>query len=334
MWTFPFALLAGLVSLGAIAILLRRDQFASCGHNPSSSSQVAQISRGGGLGVLLATGIGLWAGEADEALLPGLILVASVAWWHDQRGGVAAKWHVACQFLAATAMAASGLFPASGLAFTFLFVVGTIWLCTLYELMDDTDGLVGGMALWGGGALAVAASWAGAGANDISVLAGCVAAGSAGLLLSNFPPSRIRMGSVGSVSLGFLAAVLSFMGVARLLWPWWFPLLVFSPFVVDATVTLAKRIFRREKILLAHREHFHQRLMQMGWNDRRLVLSEYVLMLACGISALLVQRAEDSVVAVVLLVWAAIYLALIVAIDRQWNRHMAIAVAQQGHATQ
>lgn len=334
MWAFPFTLLAGLVSIGAIAILLRRDPFASRGHNPSSSSQIAQISRGGGLGVLLAIGIGLWAGEADEALLPGLILVASVAWWDDQSGGVAAKWRMAGQFLAAAAMAASGLFPPSGLAFTFLFIVGTIWLCTLHELMDGADGLVGGMALWGGGALAVAASAAGTGASDISVLAGCVAAGSAGLLLFNFPPSRIRMGSVGAVSLGFLAAVLSLMGVARLLWPWWFPLLVFSPLVVDATVTLAKRMLRREKVLLAHREHFYQRLMQMGWSDRRLVLSEYALMLACGISALLVQRAEDPVVAIVLLAWAAIYLALIAAIDRQWRRHMAIAVAQPGRAAQ
>jgi len=260
--------------------------------------------------------------------------VASVAWWDDQRGGVEIKWRIACQLLAATAMAASGLFPASGLVFTFLFVVGTIWLCTLYELMDGADGLVAGMALWGGGALALAASGAGPGASDVLVPAGCVAAGSAGLLLFNFPPSRIRMGSVGSVPLGFLAAVLSLMGVARLLWPWWFPLLVFSPFVVDATVTLAKRILRGEKVLLAHREHFYQRLTQMGWSDRRLVLSEYALMLACGISALLAQRAEDSVVAIVLLVWAAIYLALIIVIDRQWKRHMTIAVAQQGHAAQ
>lgn len=332
MSTFPFALLAGLLSLGAIAILLRRDPFASCGGKPSSSSQVARISRGGGLGILLATGIGLWAGEVDEALLPGLILVGSVAWWDDRRGGVAAKWRIACQFLAATALAAAGLFPASGIAFTFLFVVGTIWLCSLYEWMDGADGLAGGMALWGGGALALAASEAGVGASDVSILAGCVAAGSAGLLLFNFPPSRILMGSVGSVLLGFLTAVLSWMGVARFLWPWWFPLLVFSPFVVDATVTLIKRVLRGDKILQAHREHFYQRLMQMGWSDRRLVLSEYVLMLACGISALLARRAEDSVVAIVLLAWAVIYLALIVVIDRQWNRHMTIAVAQQGHA--
>ncbi|MDO8786517.1 MAG: glycosyl transferase [Sulfuritalea sp.] len=292
------------------------------------------MSRGGGLGVLLATGIGLWLGDADEALLPGLILVASVAWWDDQRGGVAIKWRIACQLLAATAMAAAGLFPSSGIAFSFLFVIGTIWLCTLYQLMDGADGLVGGMALWGCSALALAASGAGAGASDILVLAECVAAGSAGFLLFNFPPSRILLGSVGSVPLGFLAAVLSLTGVARFLWPWWFPLLVFSPLVVDATVTLAKRVLRGEEISQMHHEHFYQRLMQMGWSDRRLVLSEYVLMLACGISALLAQRAEDSVVSIVLLVWAVIYLALIVLIDKQWRRHMTTTVAQQGHATQ
>ena len=42
------------------------------------------------------------------------------------------------------------------------------------------------------------------------------------------------MGDVGAVPLGFLAAALGVIGWERHYWSWWFPLLVFSPFIVEA----------------------------------------------------------------------------------------------------
>lgn len=63
------------------------------------------------------------------------------------------------------------------------------------------------------------------------------------------------MGDAGSIPLEFFAGAIGLLGWQHSLWSLWFPLLVFSPFVVDATVTLIKRLLRGEKIWQAHRKH-------------------------------------------------------------------------------
>jgi hypothetical protein len=45
-------------------------------------------------------------------------------------------------------------------------------------------------------------------------------------------------------------------------------LLVFAPFILDATVTLLRRALRGEKVWQAHRTHYYQRMVQMGLGHR------------------------------------------------------------------
>ncbi len=94
------------------------------------------------------------------------------------------------------------------------------------------------------------------------------------------------MGDIGSSTLGLLAATLSLWGARDGVFPVWIAVLVFSPFIVDATVTLFRRLLRHEKIWQAHKIHYYQRLVQLGWGHRRTVLWEYVIMLACALTAL------------------------------------------------
>ena len=118
--------------------------------------------------------------------------------------------------------------------------------------------------------------------------------------------------------MGFLAGGLGLLGVVKGQWPWWFPLLVFSPFVADATLTLLRRIALREKFWTAHRDHYYQRLVRMGWSHLKLALAEYVLMAACGGSALALLNAGAVIQMMVLSVWVAIYWGLMSVIDRCW----------------
>jgi len=128
------------------------------------------------------------------------------------------------------------------------------------------------------------------------------------------------MGDVGSVPLGFLAAAMGLLGWQRGAWEWWFPVLVFSPFVVDASVTLARRIFRRERVWEAHRDHYYQRLVQLGWGHRRTALAEYVLMFACGVLGLAALERPPFVQAMVLGVVAIVYGGLMLAVDAAWRK--------------
>ncbi len=159
-------------------------------------------------------------------------------------------------------------------------VLALVWFINLYNFMDGADGLAGGMAVIGFSAYAIAA-FAG-GNNHLAAFCLCVVASSAMFLIFNFPPARIFMGDVGSVPLGFLAGSLGWIGWQEGAWPWYFPLVVFAPFFVDATLTLARRALQGKRIWHSHREHYYQRLVLSGWTHRRLAISEYLLMIFCA----------------------------------------------------
>ena len=105
------------------------------------------------------------------------------------------------------------------------------------------------------------------------------------------------MGDVGAVPLGLLAAALGGAGVAAGHWAPWFPLLVFLPFLADATATLALRAWRRERVWEAHRSHFYQRLHLAGAGHRGTLALYAADMLACALLALacVVVRAAGRV---------------------------------------
>jgi UDP-N-acetylmuramyl pentapeptide phosphotransferase/UDP-N-acetylglucosamine-1-phosphate transferase len=95
-----------------------------------------------------------------------------------------------------------------------------------------------------------------------------------------------------------------------LLWPLWVPLLVFAPFIGDATLTLLRRLARGERVWQAHREHYYQRLVRMGAGHRGAALMGYGLMLICA-AAQVVSIGVATLVLVAAAVW----------IDVRWARH-------------
>jgi UDP-N-acetylmuramyl pentapeptide phosphotransferase/UDP-N-acetylglucosamine-1-phosphate transferase len=180
--------------------------------------------------------------------------------------------------------------------------------------MDGSDGLAGGMALIGFGALAIAAQLAGFA--PLALACASIAAAAAGFLLHNFPPARVFLGDSGSVPLGLLVGLLGALGAAIGAWAWWFPVMVFSPFIVDASVTILRRLSKRERIWIAHRSHFYQRLALSGWSRRKLALAGYVLMLAVALSAVLARFSGGWMQWAIISAWSATYLMILVAIER------------------
>jgi UDP-N-acetylmuramyl pentapeptide phosphotransferase/UDP-N-acetylglucosamine-1-phosphate transferase len=174
--------------------------------------------------------------------------------------------------------------------------------------MDGMDGFAGGMTVIGFLFLCYLA-WIG---NHplIAVISLLTAGAAAGFLFYNLPPAKIFMGDVGSIVLGFLAGSLSIMGVDSGLFDLWVPTLIFSPFIVDATVTLLRRLVRGERVWQAHREHYYQRLVLTGWSHRKTVLTEYCLMIASGLSAVTYSRAGETGRLAILITWVLIYGAL------------------------
>ncbi len=186
----------------------------------------------------------------------------------------------------------------------------TAWLINLYNFMDGMDGFAGGMAVIGFGTFALLGMLAHQPVFAAAAL--MVALAAAGFLVFNFPPASIFMGDVGSGSLGLLAAFFILWAEHFGIFPLWLAFMVFSPFLVDATWTVIRRAFQGKKPWQAHREHFYQRLVGLGWSHRRTTLWAYILMLKCSLFAVLAICFTATGIRGLLLGWLALtYVALI-----------------------
>jgi UDP-GlcNAc:undecaprenyl-phosphate GlcNAc-1-phosphate transferase len=264
--------------------------------------------------------VGIFAGlallQSALTLVISLALLVAVSHLDDMYGlPVLVRFGVQ---LTGAAVFAFNTFSMSPIPQLVLIVACILWATNLYNFMDGSDGLAGGMATLGFGFLA-----AGAWMNGSQVLlAECltVAAAAAVFLAFNFPPARIFMGDAGSVPLGFLAAALSLSAWHDGAWPVWFPLLVFAPFVADSSITLVKRLLAGERVWDAHNKHYYQRLIRMGWSHRRTALVEYALMFVYGITACWALGQTPYVQFAAIIGLVTVHVALAVWVDLTWRR--------------
>ncbi len=281
------------------------------------SSHDTPIPRIGGVGMLagILSGWALMLRLLEWWIVLPVIMLFAVSLIDDMKGLSVSK-RLPVHFAAALILVLGSGFLVPHPVLAIVLLLAVVWMTNLFNFMDGTDGLAGGMAFLGfnmyGAALVMQ------GDIDQAMLNFAVSAAALGFLFHNFPPAKVFMGDAGSSPLGFLAAALGFLGWQHHSWPAWFPVLVFSPFIADATVTLIKRSLRGKKVTEAHREHYFQRLVQMGWSHRHVAVVEYGLMLAAGISAVWAERHASATPWVLLLAWAGIYAALMLVLEKRW----------------
>ena len=266
---FGIAGVIGVAATGLVLVYARRRLLDQVNER---SSHAVPTPRGGGLGLVLgvavawAVGLSLataWS-PSTGGVLAGALLLAGLGWW-DDHAGLSARLRLPVQ-LAVSALAAWAL----GLPATItmgqmsihmpiwvlgpLAVIAATWLINLTNFMDGIDGIAGGQGLVAGlaGALLL-------GATPLGGLGWAVAGASLGFLWWNRPPARIFMGDVGSTVLGLLIAVLMLAELQAGV-PVELALLPVAPFFIDATCTLLRRAWRRERLSQAHRSHLYQRL--------------------------------------------------------------------------
>jgi UDP-N-acetylmuramyl pentapeptide phosphotransferase/UDP-N-acetylglucosamine-1-phosphate transferase len=325
----PWALaIPAAVAIAAIALLRASPLAARVLDKPGERSlHETATPRIGGIGLMLgalpvAFALGTPEVRALALAAAGLALVSLVDDARPLPVAVRLPCHLAASAVAvAVAWPAGASADAGNLAAAALALAAISWMTNLYNFMDGADGVAGGMAVIGFAAL----GWAALGAGDAAIghASLATAAAAAGFLAFNFPPARVFLGDAGSVPLGFLAGALGWLGAAKGLWPAWFPVLAFSPFVVDATVTLARRILAREPILRPHRSHYYQRLVLSGWSHRRLALSAWGLMALSATSAVVATGLPAGLQGTIIFGWVIAYGALLLLIDRRHPRARA-----------
>ncbi|MDI9239769.1 glycosyltransferase family 4 protein [Lysobacter sp. LF1] len=215
--------------------------------------------RGGGISIviaLLVATVALGIRQPTQAPLllafgTGLLLVAGIGWIDDHRP-LSPWWRLAVHVLAAGLFALAVGDLHSSFTWAVCAFVATLVLTNVWNFMDGIDGLAASQALLAAVGLS---AWAG---GAWGWLALALAAACAGFLPFNFPRARIFMGDVGSGALGYALGALVAVSAVRLEGRAALVLLPVSVFLVDATLTLARRILRGERWWSPHTQHAYQ----------------------------------------------------------------------------
>jgi UDP-GlcNAc:undecaprenyl-phosphate GlcNAc-1-phosphate transferase len=175
-------------------------------------------------------------------------------------------------------------------------IVGIVAVINVINLIDGVDGLAAGVCVISAASLSVIAlslDKPGAG-----VLAALTAGGALGFLRHGFPPASSFMGDTGSNLLGYLLGAVAVQGslktnavVALIL-----PLVVLAVPIHDTGFVIAKRIKYRQPIYRADRWHFHHRMSNLGFSQRRTLAYLYgwaIVMAALALALRFVPYSDD-----------------------------------------
>ena len=241
------------------------------------SSHLTPTPRGGGIAFVAASLVGflllLLNPELDRADLLALCCagaIVAIAGHLDDRQKISgAMVRLIFHALGAIILIAGIGFPSkislfdrlvsTGVIGSILGVIYLVWLLNLFNFMDGTDGIAASEAIFVLLAGAFLSYHVLSDANH-SAAAVVLAASTFGFILYNWSPAKIFMGDVGSGYLGIVIGGLSLIAAKQdplLLWVW---IILLAVFVSDATVTLIRRLLRKQKPHVAHRSHAYQHL--------------------------------------------------------------------------
>lgn len=260
--------------------------------DPRRNHRVA-TPRGGGIAMLVvllsATALLAFAtpGNGTALLLAAvsLILVGGIGWWDDHRA-LPAWWRLLVHALAAVGLPLAGALLGWPTWVGWLGALLALVLTNVWNFMDGIDGIAASQA--GVAALVIAALSTDPWRSFCLALAGAAL----GFLVWNFPKARIFMGDVGSGLLGVAlawgwAAATAMFPVAGLL-----ILFVLAPFLVDAGLTLAGRVLRRERWWEGHSSHTYQILARRLGRHWPVTLGYLTVTVTAVIAALLLARLQ------------------------------------------
>lgn len=269
-------------------------------HPNERSSHTRPTPRGGGIGIVVSVAGALIAlavtgridfGRGLLAFLAAAVLIAIISYIDDVNplpAAVRFPFHLAA---AVIAVLGAGAWSEIALPGSYVLSLGVlaipltcIWIAgvtNIYNFMDGIDGIAGAQAVVAGMAWAIIGYSSG---NVLLMLAAAIiAAASAGFLAHNWPPARIFMGDVGSAFLGFSFAALPLLSNAKRA-SFVTAVLVLWPFLFDGTLTILRRLRRRENIFAAHRSHLYQRLNIAGLSHA-LITKLYAALAILGAAA-------------------------------------------------
>ena len=309
------ALISALVTWTSRPLLQR---YALARPNARSSHRIP-TPQGAGIAVIAATLIvaSAWSAWADVAIPPALIaatVVIALVGFADDIVSLPVLVRLMLQAAAVSAVVFTApetarVMPAVPLALERgLILLAGVWFVNLVNFMDGLDLMTVAEVVPVTAALLLL-GWLG----DLSGPAALVATTLCGAMLGfapfNKPVAKVFLGDVGSLPIGLLLGwcllELAWHGQAAA------ALLLPAYYLADSTITLFRRIMRREPFWSAHRTHFYQRATDNGFTVPRVIGEVFALNLVLALLAIVTVRAGSMTITIVSLVVGAVAVALV-----------------------
>ena len=280
----------------------------------------------GGIGMFLAFSAALVAsyffGDGTNiflkrwSILVAVLLMFSIGLYDDFKH-ITPPIKLVFQILAATIVIFFGnitieffRWPVANIMLTFFWLVG---ITNAINLLDNMDGLAGGVALITAGFLSIF-FWK-TGYPELLVLSLALCGSIIGFLVFNFPPAKIFMGDSGSMFLGFTLAVLAIARhtqASNIFAIIGVPTLVLLLPILDTGLVAITRILRGQSPAIGGKDHTSHRLVAFGLSERQAVLVLYGIAIISGLASIGLE-ALDYDLSLVLIPTLLIILSLFVA---------------------
>jgi UDP-N-acetylmuramyl pentapeptide phosphotransferase/UDP-N-acetylglucosamine-1-phosphate transferase len=187
-----------------------------------------------------------------------------------------------------------------------LLLLAGLWFVNLVNFMDGLDWMTVAEVVPVTAAMVVVGSL---GALPVSptIVAAALCGAMAGFAPFNRPVAKIFLGDVGSLPIGLLLG----WCLLQLAWHQQFAAALLLPlyYLADTTVTLLRRLARREPFWAAHRSHFYQRATDNGFTVWRVVSEVFVLNFALAVLAIASTKTQSAAIAIMLVVIGAVAVA-------------------------
>lgn len=160
-----------------------------------------------------------------------------------------------------------------------------IGLMNVVNWLDGVDGLAGGVGVIGFFTLFVLSLTLFVNQPHIALISITLMAIYLGFLRFNWYPSKIFLGTYGSMFLGYMLGVLALISGGKIATS----ALVLAFPIIDAVLVISQRIWNKQSIFEADNRHFHHKLLKVGLEQKLAVMIMYSISIIFGLSALLLE---------------------------------------------
>lgn len=277
------------------------------------------IPRLGGIAIFLATMITMlyytnYPTKSIIGISLGAIVIVATGILDDIYD-LSAKFKLAMQILSAVIVVSCGIqievftnffsntqyiyLGVLGIPATIFWIVG---ITNTVNLIDGLDGLAAGTAIIASFTLTYIAL-----INnrvEAAILLIILAGSALGFLPYNFNPAKVFMGDCGSLFLGYFLSVVSILGAVKSLTTitYLLPVLALGLPIFDTTYAIFRRIINKRPIMEADKGHLHHKLLDIGLNHKKAVLTLYLISILLGLTAVFysLDKYTNSIISLVL----------------------------------